>query len=63
MCLEGMDAHQDKAIRKKYYSALMSDHKWRKLFLVMAEHGSDFFAVSNIALSIKKVYFLAVLHQ
>lgn len=37
-----MDAHQSKALRQKYSSALMSNHKWRKLFWVMAEHGSDF---------------------
>jgi len=37
-----MDAHQGKALRQKYSSALMSNQKWRKLFLVMAEHGSDF---------------------
>ncbi|WP_345013532.1 hypothetical protein [Pseudaeromonas paramecii] len=29
-------------MKKKYSSALMSNHKWRKLFTVMAEHGSDF---------------------
>ncbi|WP_444888656.1 hypothetical protein [Microbulbifer sp. JMSA008] len=37
-----MDAHKIQALRKKYSSALMSNHKWRKLFTVMAEHGSDF---------------------
>ncbi|WP_033298911.1 hypothetical protein [Psychromonas ossibalaenae] len=37
-----MDAHKDKALRGKYSLALMSNHKWRKLFLVMAEYGSDF---------------------
>jgi len=37
-----MDAHKDKALREKYSSALMSNHKWRKLFKVMAEYGSDF---------------------
>ena len=37
-----MDAHQSKALRQKYSSALMSNQKWRKLFLVMAEHGADF---------------------
>lgn len=37
-----MDAHKDNALREKYSSALMSNHKWRKLFTVMAEHGSDF---------------------
>ena len=37
-----MDAHKTQALRKKYSSALMSNHKWRKLFTVMAEHGSDF---------------------
>lgn len=37
-----MDAHKDKALKKKYSSALMSNHKWRKLFIIMAEHGSDF---------------------
>ena len=37
-----MDAHKDDALREKYSSALMSNQKWRKLFLVMAEHGSDF---------------------
>ena len=37
-----MDAHKNKALKKKYSSALMSNHKWRKLFTVMAEHGSDF---------------------
>ncbi|WP_233095561.1 hypothetical protein [Shewanella putrefaciens] len=36
-----MDAHKDQALRKKYSSALMSNHKWRKLFTVMAEHGSE----------------------
>ncbi|WKE64243.1 hypothetical protein PVT67_11130 [Gallaecimonas kandeliae] len=37
-----MDAHKDQSIRKKYSSALMSNQKWNKLFLVMAEHGRDF---------------------
>ncbi|WP_415884569.1 hypothetical protein [Neptuniibacter sp. QD34_54] len=37
-----MDAHKDNALREKYSSALMSNHKWRKLFTVMAEYGSDF---------------------
>lgn len=37
-----MDAYKDQALRKKYPSALMSNHKWRKLFTVMTEHGSDF---------------------
>ena len=37
-----MDAHKDKALKKKYSSAIMSNHKWRKLFTVMAEHGADF---------------------
>ncbi len=37
-----MDAHKDQAIKKKYSSALMSNHKWQKLFAVMVEHGSNF---------------------
>ena len=36
-----MDAHKDKAIRKKYSAALMSNHKWREFFLVMSEHGAE----------------------
>ena len=32
-----MDAHTTQAIRKKYSAALMSNHKWRKFFTVMAE--------------------------
>lgn len=39
---ERVDAYKDNALRKKYSSALMSNHKWRKLFTVMAEHSSDF---------------------
>ena len=37
-----MDAHKKPALLKKYSVALMSNHKWRKLFLVMAEYGADF---------------------
>jgi hypothetical protein len=36
-----MDAHKPDAIRAKYSASLMSDHKWKKFYLVMAEHGSD----------------------
>ena len=36
-----MDPHKPAAIRKKYSAALMSDHKWKKFYLVMAEHGRD----------------------
>lgn len=39
---EGVDAHNDKALRQKFSSALMSNNKWHKLFLVMADYGSDF---------------------
>jgi hypothetical protein len=37
-----MDAVSDQALRKKYSTALMSNHKWRKFFLVMSEYASDF---------------------
>ena len=36
-----MDAHKPAAIRKKYSAALMSDQKWKKFYLAMAEHGSQ----------------------
>ncbi len=36
-----MDAHKKEAITQKYSGALMSNHKWRKLYLTMAEFGSD----------------------
>ena len=36
-----MDAHKDKAIRSKYSAALMSNHKWKKFFAVMAEKGAE----------------------
>lgn len=32
-----MNVHKDSAIHKKYSAALMSNHKWRKLFETMAE--------------------------
>lgn len=41
MLLEKMDAHKKEALLKKYSASLMSDHKWQKLYLAMAEYGSD----------------------
>ena len=39
LCLKtrDMDAHTNNAIKQKYTTALMSNHKWKKLFTVMAE--------------------------
>ncbi len=43
LCFRGsMDANKNNALLVKYSSALMSNHKWQKLFFVMAEYGSNF---------------------
>ena len=52
-----MDAHKDKAIAKKYSAALMSNHKWRKFFAVMAEHGSEIRGIEYHFTDTKNVFF------
>lgn len=52
-----MDAHKDKALRKKYSSALMSNPKWRKLFTVMAKYGSDFSGIKYQFTDTDNVFF------
>ena len=36
-----MDARKDNAIRQKYSASLMSNHKWKKLFTVMAKSSPE----------------------
>lgn len=52
-----MDAHKDPALRKKYSSALMSNHKWRKLFEAMAKHGTDFSGIEYRFTDTDKVFY------
>ena len=52
-----MDAHKDKALKQKYSLALMSNHKWRKLFMVMAENGSDFSGIEYHFTDTEKVLY------
>ena len=52
-----MDAHKDEALRKKYSSSLMSNPKWRKLFMVMAEYGADFSGMEYHFTDTDKVFY------
>ncbi len=40
-----MDAHKDKALRRKYSSALMSNTKWLKFFTALIKSETEFSAI------------------
>ena len=52
-----MDAHKNNAIRQNYSAALMSNQKWRKLFLTMVEYGSEFSGIAYRFTDTEKVFY------
>ncbi|KYN24534.1 hypothetical protein AUQ44_01045 [Vibrio cidicii] len=52
-----MKAHNDKALRQKYSVRLMSNHKWNKFFLTIAEHGADFSGIEYHFTDSEKAFF------
>ncbi|EGQ7900756.1 hypothetical protein K2B98_004666 [Vibrio parahaemolyticus] len=52
-----MKAHNDKALRQRYSVRLMSNHKWKKFFLTMAEYGADFSGIEYHFTDTEKVFF------
>ncbi len=51
-----MDAYKDKAIRQKYSAALMSNHKWRKLFAAMADYAPELCGIEYRFTDTEKVH-------
>ncbi|HCG8482064.1 hypothetical protein [Vibrio parahaemolyticus] len=52
-----MKAHNDKALRQRYSVCLMSNHKWKKFFVTMAEYGADFSGIEYHFTDTEKVFF------
>lgn len=52
-----MDAHKNKAILKKYSAALMSNHKWKKLYSVMSEKGAELCGIEYHFTDTEKIFY------